>query len=197
MAKIYALCDMSLLKKYKIDIKEYVKIAKYFNASIIQYRDKISSLEEKKENLKILKNQSDIPVIINDFLELVQFADGLHIGQEDLINIIDSFGFRSKYEAIEGIRKIIGKKILGLSTHNESEIKEANLFNLDYIGLGAYRSSSTKEVENILGEKLHCLGVISKHPVVAIGGIRLFDNIKNVSYKAIGSDLLKKYLTYS
>lgn len=196
MSKIYALCDKNLLKRFNLKTEDFVKIAKFFNSSLIQYRNKNMFFEEIKEDLLILK-KSGIPVIVNDYLEFTQFADGLHLGQEDILNLIESFGFKSRYEAVKGIRKIVGKKIIGLSTHNETEIKEANILDIDYIGLGAYRDTKTKKVENFLGEKLHCLANLSKHPVAAIGGVRVFDNIEGVYYKAIGTDLFVKYLSYS
>jgi len=196
MSKIYALCDKYLLDFYRFEIDDFVKMAKFYNAVFIQYRDKKSSFEEKKENIKRLKRLSDIPIIVNDYLDLVQFADGLHIGQEDILNIIESFGFNSKYEAVNGLRKIIGKKILGLSTHNEEEIKEANILDLTYIGLGAFRNTSTKDIKNIVGEKIVKLSKLSKHPVAAIGGVRVYDNL-DTDFKVIGSDLFRKWLTFS
>ncbi len=87
------------------------------------------------------------------------------------------------------VRDKIGDKILGLSTHNKKEILEANELDLDYIGLGAYRKTSTKDTENILGEKLSLLASFSKHPVAAIGGVRIKDKIKNVTYLVVGSNL--------
>ncbi|NQY93947.1 MAG: thiamine phosphate synthase, partial [Campylobacteraceae bacterium] len=91
--------------------------------------------------------------------------------------------------SIKLIRKKIGNKILGLSTHNEIEILEANTFDIDYIGLGAYKTTTTKDVKNQLGEKLPYLAKISKHPVCAIGGVKINDIIENTSYNVIGSGM--------
>ncbi|HFU76529.1 MAG TPA: thiamine phosphate synthase, partial [Arcobacter sp.] len=85
----------------------------------------------------------------------------------------------------------ISNKIFGLSTHNEKEILEANSFELDYIGLGAYRQTNTKDVSTILGDKASYLAKISTHPVGVIGGVRIDDVIEDVSYYVIGSDLLQ------
>jgi len=197
MVKIYGLCDKGLLEFFRVSIEDYIKIAKFFNVEWIQYRDKTSSIDEKKENLKKLKKLWDKTLIVNDHIELTQFVDGVHLGQEDLIDLINSFGFSSKYEAINGLRKIIGKKIIGLSTHNENEIKEANLLDIDYIGLGAFRQTNTKDVNNLLGKKLEDLAKLSRHRVAAIGGVRLYDNIKNVDFKVIGTDLIRKWITHS
>lgn len=183
--RLYALCDTQTLINKDISLSEFLNIVSKYNTHFIQYRDKINSLDIQKQNLKFLKRNTNIPIIINDNIELTEFCDGLHLGQEDLDKI------NSKHDlAIKLIRKKISSKILGISTHNELEILEANQLDLDYIGLGAYRGTNTKDVSNILGEKLPYLAKISKHKVAAIGGVRLDDNIPNVYYHVIGSGLL-------
>ncbi|WP_246434461.1 thiamine phosphate synthase [Nitrosophilus labii] len=197
MTKIYGLCDKELLDYFEISLEEYVKIAHFYDVEWIQYRDKKSDIEQKRENLKLLKKIWSKTLIVNDHIELAQFADGIHLGQEDFLSFLESFGFRSRYEAVKALRKIVGKKVIGLSTHNEEEIKEANILDLDYIGLGAYRHSGTKQVENILGDRVKELVKISRHPVAVIGGVRVYDNISSATFKVIGSDLFKKWLTFS
>ncbi|MGE4455669.1 MAG: thiamine phosphate synthase [Arcobacteraceae bacterium] len=183
--RLYALCDYDTLTKREISLSEFVDIITLHQAEIVQYRDKTGSLEQQKQNLIFLKQNLDIPVIINDNIELIEFCDGVHLGQEDLDKVNTNHDL-----AVKLIRKKIGSKILGLSTHNEIEILEANKLNLDYIGLGAYRGTNTKDVSNILGDKLPYLAKISKHKVAAIGGIKLDDDIPNVYYHVIGSGLL-------
>ena len=78
--------------------------------------------------------------------------------------------------------------IVGLSTHNKEEILKANKLPLNYIGLGAYRHTSTKETPNILGEKINKLILYSHHPVAIIGGVKLSDKTK-ANYKVVGSDI--------
>ncbi len=182
--KIYALCDFETLQKKSISLDTFVNLSKKYDVKVVQYRDKVSSLEEQQKNLIYLKKQLNIPLIINDKVELIDYADGLHVGQEDLeiINV-------NKTLAIKLLRKKIGNKLLGLSTHNEIEILEANELDLDMIGLGAYRNTATKDVDSVLGEKLSYLAKISKHPVCAIGGVKKNDTLDNVTFKVIGSDL--------
>jgi thiamine-phosphate pyrophosphorylase len=183
--KIYAICDFELIKSKNISLEEYVCTCNKYNVSIIQYRDKNSSTENIEKNLKILRKLWDKTLIINDKIELVKYCDGLHIGQEDLL----------KYKDIKSIRDIIGfEKMLGLSTHNEDEILDANNLGINYIGLGAYRNTNTKsDISNILGDKISSLAKLSNKDVVGIGGIKLSDNIPNIAYHAIGSDLLKDF----
>ncbi len=179
---LYVLCDYETLLKRNITLENFVNLCKRNNVKIVQYRDKISSLQEQKTNLLYLKSQLNIPIIINDKIELIEFADGLHIGQEDLQAIN-----KDKKLAIKLIRLKIKDKLLGLSTHNEIEILEANELHLDMIGLGAYKNTSTKDVSTILGDRISYLAKISKHPVCAIGGVKIDDVIENIRFNVVGS----------
>ncbi|BCD60081.1 MULTISPECIES: thiamine phosphate synthase [unclassified Nitratiruptor] len=194
---LYALCDRSLLKRFEIDLDGFLSIAQRFGAKIIQYRNKSGEIEEKKRDIRYLRKRWDGILIVNDELALASLCDGVHIGQEDLHNVLDSFGIHSKNEAVTIIKKLYGAKMVGLSTHTLQEIQEANELDLEYVGLGAYRSSITKDVQYVLGERLSEIALQSKHKVVAIGGIRLFEPIENVWLRAIGSDLLIKGLTFA
>lgn len=179
---LYVLCDYETLLKKNISIESFVNLCKNKNVKLIQYRDKISSIQIQKENLIFLKKSLDIPILINDKIELIEYCDGLHFGQEDFALV-----HKDKKIAIKLIRKKIGKKLLGLSTHNEVEILEANNLEIDMIGLGAYRNTNTKDVDTVLGERIVYLAKISVHPVCAIGGVKIDDNIKNVTFNVVGS----------
>ena len=179
---LYVLCDYETLLKKNISLDKFVQLCKKKDVKILQYRDKISSSEEQKQNLIFLKLQLNIPIIINDKIELIEFADGLHLGQEDLEKI-----HKDKKLAVKLVRLKIKDKLLGLSTHNEIEILEANELALDMIGLGAYKNTSTKDVSTILGSKISYLAKISKHPVCAIGGVKIEDIIENIRFNVVGS----------
>lgn len=190
--KIYALCDFELLKKFNFTFESYISKIEKFDIVYIQYRDKVNDIQTLKQNLLTLKSLTDIPIIINDHIELLDFADGLHMGQEDFERIKnEKFKIKDEQSVFKLLRKKYPNKIFGLSTHNEIEILQANKLDLDYIGLGAYRTTSTKDVKNMLGEKIVYLASISKHKVGAIGGVKIEDNIKNIAYNVIGSALLK------
>ena len=151
----------------------------------MQYRNKNGSLEEKKADLITIREHYNGTVIINDTIELIDYADGLHIGQEDIRAYSDDLS-----QAVAKIRQIIGRKQLGLSTHNIEEIEEANELDLDYIGLGAYRPTQTKSEANVGGEQLLETAKHSKHPVGIIGGVRLSDTFEaHIAYRVIGTDL--------
>ena len=184
--QIYALCDYQTLKKFDVSLEKFLQICSTYNVVYIQYRDKINSLEIQKQNIIYLKENTNTPIIINDKVDLLDIADGIHLGQED----IESFIGSNKVTSLKIIRKKYPNKIIGLSTHNELEILEANKLDLDYIGLGAYRATNTKDVPNVLGDNISYLAQISKHPVGAIGGVKIDDNIEHISYNVIASGLL-------
>ena len=179
---LYVLCDYETLVKKNISLEKFVNLCQKKDVKIVQYRDKISSLQEQKNNLLYLKSKLNIPIIINDKVELIEFADGLHIGQEDLDKI-----HKDKKIAVKLVRLKIKDKLLGLSTHNEIEILEANELEIDMIGLGAYKNTNTKDVSTILGSKISYLAKISKHPVCGIGGVKVEDIIENIRFNVVGS----------
>lgn len=186
--KLYALCDQDLLDSYNVSVEEFVKTAIKHDAKVIQYRNKTSDIAFIKQQLIQIRKLYDGFLIVNDKYELVEFCDGVHVGQEDLKQIDSDI-----YTAVKILRSVIKKdKLLGISTHNEKEVIEANDMDLNYIGLGAYRDTSTKkDISGVLGDKVEELGAKSIHPVAVIGGVRLEDNFNNISYKVIGSGLLK------
>ena len=188
--KLYALCDYQTLNKFDVSLEQFLAICSKYNTSHIQYRDKENNLETQKEHILFLKKNTQIPIIINDNLDLLKYVDGLHLGQEDMNALQDKYKL-SKENVLKLIRKKNQNKILGLSTHNEVEILEANKLPLDYIGLGAYKTTSTKDVSNILGSNISYLAKISLHPVGAIGGVLIDDDIENITYNVVGSGLFK------
>ena len=188
--QVYALCDYQTLEKFDISLEQYLNICSQHNTTYIQYRDKTNSIDTQKEHILYLKSNTNIPIIINDKLELLDYCDGLHLGQEDLESLCIKYKLQP-LTMIKFLRKKYPNKIIGISTHNELEILETNKLDIDYIGLGAYRKTNTKDVSNILGDNISYLAKISSHPVGAIGGVKQTDKIENITYNVIGSGLLK------
>jgi len=182
---LYILCDYETLLKKNISLEQFINLCKKKDVKLIQYRDKISPSDLQKNNLLYLKKNLNIPIVINDKIELIEYANGLHLGQEDFLKI-----HQDKKIAVKLLRAKIKNKLLGLSTHNELEILEANSLDIDMIGLGAYKSTSTKNVSIILGDKISYLAKISKHPVCAIGGVKIDDKIENIRFNVVGSAFL-------
>ena len=107
-----------------------------------------------------------VKLIVNDYVELAKLADGVHLGQDD-ISVLEA-------------RKILGEnKVIGLSTHNLEQIKNAPQKILNYLALGPVFESRTKSGhEKVLGlDILSKASKLASIPLVAIGGI----NTKNVA----------------
>jgi thiamine-phosphate pyrophosphorylase len=184
--QLYALCDTDMLEEKGVDLLFFAAKAKSLGATVLQYRNKHGSIAAIKTDLISLRQVWEGFLLINDHYELAPYCDGVHIGQEDLY-AIDSDPSR----AIKVLKMVIGEdKIIGLSTHNIDEITIANDLELNYIGLGAYRATSTKSDAQVLGERLDEIAALSIHPVAAIGGVRFDDTFNHVAYKVMGSGLL-------
>lgn len=184
--RLYALCDRDVLRSRNISFTQFIQKVKSFNGEIVQYRNKNDDIASIKNDLIELRQLWDGFLIINDHYELTPYCDGVHIGQDDLY-AIDADPLR----ALSILKLAIGNdKIVGLSTHNSEEIDIANSLDLNYIGLGAYRSTSTKIEAGVLGASLDQLAKESLHPVAAIGGLKTDDLFEYVTYHVIGSGLL-------
>ena len=106
-------------------------------------------------------SQAGCLFIVNDRVDIALAcgADGVHLGQEDL--------------PLVAVRKIIGNKLIGISTHTLEQAKEAEREGADYIGFGPIFGSITKQTGYsprglpLLQEIRNAVGL----PIVAIGGI--------------------------
>lgn len=185
--RLYALCDQNMLDSRGVTLEEYIEIAKKHNAEIVQYRNKDADISFIKTQLIKIRKIYKGFIIVNDAYELIEYCDGVHMGQEDLMAID-----RDIQKAVNFLRSLVTEdKILGISTHNEEEVQEANSLDLNYIGLGAFRTTSTKkDIVGVLGKELESIAQKSEHLVAAIGGVRLEDEFENVTYNVIGSGLL-------
>jgi thiamine-phosphate pyrophosphorylase len=102
--------------------------------------------------LFIVNDRADIALACN--------ADGAHLGQDDL--------------PLAAARKVLGReKIIGISTHDLAQVREAEAGGADYIGFGPIFGSTTKETGYAARglEMLRDIKQAVKIPVVAIGGI--------------------------
>ena len=185
--KLYALCDQDMLDAKGVTVDEYITLAIKHNAQIIQYRNKNADIAFIKQQLIHIRKIYEGFLIVNDAYELIEYCDGVHLGQEDLLEIDEDIN-----KAIKILRSVVTEdKILGISTHNEEEVLQANFLDLNYIGLGAYRDTSTKkDIKGTLGDSLDSIASKSKHLVAAIGGVKLDDTFEHVTYSVIGSGLL-------
>ena len=167
---IYLISPKKIKNNFFYD--ELNKILKTKKVSFFQLRLKNQSLKNKitvgKKVLKICKKYK-VKFIVNDnpFLAKKLMADGCHLGQKDM--------------NYKNARKLLGKKIIGITCHNSKKlIKNAIKNKASYIALGAFFSTKTKQVKYKASLKiLNWAKKTTNIPVVAIGGIK-FDNYKKL-----------------
>ncbi len=158
---IYLISPPKIYKSFYTDL---ISIIKQKKVSFFQLRLKSDSFKKKLligRKLKKICKRFNIKFLINDdvFLAKKLNADGCHLGQKDM-NILKA-------------RRLIGKKIIGITCHNSIKLaKNAVKNKADYIALGAFNYSKTKKVKyrasiNLLKKVRR----ITKLPIVAIGGI--------------------------
>jgi thiamine-phosphate pyrophosphorylase len=106
-------------------------------------------------------HSSGCKLIVNDRVDiaLACAADGVHLGQEDL--------------PLHAARKLMGDRIVGISTHDVEQAKEAEAGGADYIGFGPMFGTATKATGySARGlERLRRVCEAVRIPIVAIGGI--------------------------
>lgn len=107
-------------------------------------------------------------LIVNDHADIAVAADadGVHLGQDDL--------------PLSEARKVVGDRIIGISTHSLEEALEASRNGADYVGFGPIFPTKTKDAGEPKGLEMLtrvCQGV--SIPVAAIGGISK-ENLKAV-----------------
>jgi hydroxymethylpyrimidine kinase/phosphomethylpyrimidine kinase/thiamine-phosphate diphosphorylase len=151
---------------------ERVRAALDGGVSYLQYRNKSKDYDRKLAEgweLRQLCRERKVTFIVNDDLQLAREldADGIHLGQND--------------GSMAAARRVMGKdKLIGVSTHNLHEARQAESEGADYVGFGAIYPSASKDVDHIPGpEGLAAIRNRIRLPVVAIGGINR-DNASRV-----------------
>ena len=186
---LYLISPPKIKSNFFSSLKKILSLKK---TEFFQLRLKNISLKKKvyigNEIKKICKKYK-VKFLVNDdpFLAKKLNADGCHLGQKDT--------------DISTARKVLGKKIIGITCHNSIALaKKAIKNNADYIAIGAFFPTRTKKVRfkasiNILKK----LKQITKKPIVAIGGIndKNYKNLllNNANFLAISSYIFnnKKY----
>ena len=166
---IYLISPKKIKDSFFYDLTEILKLKK---VCIFQLRLKSTSFKKKlfigRKIQKICKKHQT-KFLINDDVLLAQKldADGCHLGQKDM--------------KILKARKMMSKKIIGITCHNSIKLaKQAIKNKADYLAFGAFYPSKTKKTKfkaNL--SLLKTITKITKTPIVAIGGINE-DNYKNL-----------------
>ena len=166
---IYLISPNRISKNFYKNLSLVLKTKK---VSFFQLRLKKYSIKKKiiiGKKIKNICNKNKVKFLINDdpFLAFKLNADGCHLGQKDM--------------DIKSARKIIGKKIIGITCHNSLNLaKKAIKSGANYIAFGAFYLTKTKQTNHIANISiLKKIKKFSKVPVIAIGGIN-HNNYRNL-----------------
>jgi len=158
---IYLISPNKIYKKFFEDLQKVLETGKisFFQLRLKKYSSKHKILIGQK--IKNICKKNKVKFLINDDPILAKRlgADGCHLGQKDM--------------NIKEARKIIGKKIIGITCHNSIALaKIAIKAKASYLAFGAFNSSKTKKTKYSANIKiLNKIKKITKTSIVAIGGI--------------------------
>jgi thiamine-phosphate pyrophosphorylase len=159
--KLYVLLTESVCKIPWLDA---ARAAIAGGADCIQLREKNLDGGEFLTRAKLLAAECrarGVLCIINDRpdIAVLSGADGVHVGQTDL-------------PCVEARRIVGGDRIVGVSTHNLEQARQAVRDGADYVGIGPVFRSTTKPRDFVAGlETARQVAAGIKIPAVAIAGI--------------------------
>jgi thiamine-phosphate pyrophosphorylase len=165
LSGLYVILDPSVCPARPL--VEVLTTAVEAGASLFQYRNKTASMKEAYMEALALRRaaaKAGVLFIVNDRcdLALAVDADGVHLGQGDL--------------PLDMAKKVMGPdKLIGISTHNPYQVREATAGKPDYLGFGPIFNSGSKQGHDpVVGlEGLRAMRSLMSLPVFAIGGIQI------------------------
>jgi thiamine-phosphate pyrophosphorylase len=121
------------------------------------------SLLERARQVRRWTRDAGVLFIMNDRPDLARLAeaDGVHVGQDEL--------------PVKEVRRIVGPEaLIGVSTHDLTQLRRAVLDGASYVGVGPTFPSATKEFAGFPGLELVRAAVAETSlPAFAIGGINV------------------------
>ena len=144
----------------------------------VQLRMKDAEKEEIKEvarKAKEICKKNDVILVVDDYVDIAKELelDGVHLGKNDM--------------PVDEARKLLGEEfIIGATANTFEDIEALRHTDIDYIGLGPFRFTSTKKnLSPVIGidgyaeiMRLKAESSINL-PIVAIGGI-CYDDINDI-----------------
>ena len=164
LPRLYVILDAGLLNVPETECAQRLAAA---GVRLLQYRNKRAwarELFESSKRLSSLLIPQGVTFVVNDRADVAAAAEasGVHVGQEDL--------------GAEAARSVIGaEKLLGVSTHNLDQFKDAAAASADYVAVGPVFSTLTKaNPDPVVGiDLIRRVRRLTDKPIVAIGGITL------------------------
>jgi thiamine-phosphate pyrophosphorylase len=165
LPRLYPIIDEEVLRLRGVALGRVAEELKAAGVQLLQYRNKVS------EPASILRSAAVVweifawtgcRLIMNDRADLAVLGDfaGVHVGQGDL--------------SPEDARRVVGvERWVGISTHNDEQVRVANETSADYVAVGPVFATGTKvDAEPVIGlEGVRRARTLTKKPIVGIGGI--------------------------
>ena len=159
---LYAILDPEQTKGRAIE--EVLRELLRAGIKMLQLRAKSFAAKDFLTLAQLVRSETEshnCRLIVNDRVDIAMAcnADGVHLGQDDL--------------PLEVGRRLLGNKIIGISTHDIEQARQAQRGGADYIGFGPMFGSQTKDTgygargTDMLKEIRAAVSI----PIVAIGGI--------------------------
>jgi thiamine-phosphate pyrophosphorylase len=135
-------------------------------AQIVQLREKDlrdRELLARARQVRRWTRKANVLFIMNDRPDLARLAeaDGVHLGQEEM--------------TVKDARRIVGPNaLIGVSTHNLDQVRQAVLDGANYLGVGPAFSSGTKHFSELAGlDFVRLAAAETSLPAFVIGGVTL------------------------
>jgi thiamine-phosphate pyrophosphorylase len=176
-ARLYGILDLGYVSAERVEAVAEQMLAG--GVDLLQLRAKGMDefqIEELANRLIPLTESAGVPLIINDFPELVPAvgAQGAHVGQDDL----DADDAR--WRAGRSLAGEVPPVIIGKSTHSVEQAVAAQKAGADYIGFGPLFVTPTKPGRPAIGlEEIRRVHELVQIPIFCIGGIKL-ENLDQV-----------------
>ncbi len=165
--RLYPIVDASCFASEKNPCSAILKFAEELvagGATFVQYRNKLWTAREALGHARELRRVlgTSVRLIMNDRADLCLASgfNGVHVGQDDI--------------SPASARLVVGPKlIVGFSTHNPAQVRQADTMPLDYVAVGpVFATASKANPDPVIGiEGVRTARALTNKPLVAIGGI--------------------------
>lgn len=165
LPRLYPIIDSQILTKRELALDQFAAELRAAGVELLQYRDKLALPQQILEAATVLSDAfatTTCRLIMNDRADLAVLAsfNGVHVGHLDL--------------SPDDARRVVGPdRMVGLSTHNDDQVRAADSTDADYIAIGPVFATGTKlDTEPVIGlEGVRRARAITSKSLVAIGGI--------------------------
>ena len=193
MPRLYAIVDRATLEARGIPVREFASELRAAGVRLVQYRDKANGAQEilrAAREIDAAFEGAEVVRVMNDRADLAVLAgwEGVHVGQGDLgVEAVRRI-FDPTHRAVR-LRDEWGTRMVGLSTHNEEQVRAAVEptsqnrdvghphpdLGPDYLAVGpVFQTASKANAEPAVGlELVRRARAMTERPMVAIGGITL------------------------